>query len=69
MGSDSPEPYAALAGATVLANLSDSNITIGKASFRRELCASQSARTIAGYVYTAPAWASPRPTSPGTATP
>ena len=48
-----PSSYAALAGATVLANLSASNITIGKASFRRELCASQSARTIAGYVYTA----------------
>ena len=48
-----PSSYAALAGATVLANLSDSNVTIGKASFRRELCASQSARTIAGYVYTA----------------
>jgi NAD+ synthase (glutamine-hydrolysing) len=48
-----PSTYGALAGATVLANLSASNITIGKAGFRRELCASQSARTIAGYVYTA----------------
>ena len=48
-----PSTYAALAGATVLANLSASNITIGKADFRRELCASQSARTIAGYLYTA----------------
>jgi NAD+ synthase (glutamine-hydrolysing) len=48
-----PSTYAALAGATVLANLSASNITIGKAGFRRELCASQSARTIAGYLYTA----------------
>jgi len=48
-----PSTYAALAGATVLANLSASNITIGKAGFRRSLCASQSARTIAGYVYTA----------------
>ena len=48
-----PSSYGALAGATVLANLSASNITIGKAGFRRELCASQSARTIAGYVYTA----------------
>jgi NAD+ synthase (glutamine-hydrolysing) len=48
-----PSSYAALAGATVLANLSASNITIGKAGFRRELCASQSARTIAGYLYTA----------------
>jgi NAD+ synthase (glutamine-hydrolysing) len=48
-----PSSYAALAGATVLANLSASNITIGKADYRRALCASQSARTIAGYVYTA----------------
>ncbi|HTU84203.1 MAG TPA: NAD(+) synthase [Solirubrobacteraceae bacterium] len=48
-----PSTYAALAGATVLGNLSASNITIGKAGFRRLLCASQSARTIAGYLYTA----------------
>ena len=48
-----PSTYGALAGATVLANLSASNITIGKADYRRELCASQSARTIAGYLYTA----------------
>jgi NAD+ synthase (glutamine-hydrolysing) len=48
-----PSSYAALAGATVLANLSASNVTIGKAGFRRELCASQSARTIAAYLYTA----------------
>ncbi|HEX4672069.1 MAG TPA: NAD(+) synthase [Solirubrobacteraceae bacterium] len=48
-----PSTYGALAGATVLANLSASNITIGKADYRRALCAAQSARTIAGYVYTA----------------
>jgi len=48
-----PSTYGALAGATVLANLSASNITIGKAGFRRSLCSSQSARTIAGYLYTA----------------
>lgn len=48
-----PSTYAALAGATVLANLSASNITIGKSGFRRSLCSSQSARTIAGYLYTA----------------
>src|SRR5919199_661932 len=34
-----PSTYAALAGATVLANLSASNITIGKAEYRRDLCA------------------------------
>ncbi len=48
-----PSTYSALAGATVLANLSASNITIGKAEYRRSLCASQSARTIAAYLYTA----------------
>jgi NAD+ synthase (glutamine-hydrolysing) len=45
--------YGAMAGATVLANLSASNITVGKADFRQLLCASQSARAIAGYVFTA----------------
>jgi NAD+ synthase (glutamine-hydrolysing) len=47
-----PSTYGALAGATVLVNLSDSNVTIGKADYRRLLCASQSARTIAAYVFT-----------------
>jgi NAD+ synthase (glutamine-hydrolysing) len=48
-----PSTYAALAGATVLLNLSASNITIGKADYRRLLCASQSARCVAGYAYAA----------------
>jgi NAD+ synthase (glutamine-hydrolysing) len=48
-----PSSYAALAGATVLCNLSASNITIGKADYRRDLCASQSGRCIAAYLYTA----------------
>ena len=48
-----PSTYGALAGATVLANISASNITIGKADYRRQLCGAQSARTIAGYLYTA----------------
>jgi NAD+ synthase (glutamine-hydrolysing) len=48
-----PSTYGALAGATVLANLSASNITIGKADYRRTLCESHSARTISGYLYTA----------------
>ena len=48
-----PSTYGAMAGATVLANLSASNITVGKADFRRTLCMAQSARTIAGYIYTA----------------
>ena len=48
-----PSTYGALAGATVLANLSDSNVTIAKADYRRLLCASQSARTISGQVFAA----------------
>ncbi|HET7880745.1 MAG TPA: NAD(+) synthase [Acetobacteraceae bacterium] len=48
-----PSSEAALAGATVLANLSASNITIGKAETRRLLCASQSARCVAAYLYAA----------------
>ena len=48
-----PSTYGALAGATVLVNLSASNITVGKADFRRTLCMAQSARTIAAYIYTA----------------
>jgi NAD+ synthase (glutamine-hydrolysing) len=48
-----PSTYAALAGATVLANLSASNITIGKAEYRRSLCASQSGKCIAAYMYSA----------------
>jgi NAD+ synthase (glutamine-hydrolysing) len=48
-----PSSEAALAGATVLANLSASNITIGKADTRRLLCRSQSARCVAAYLYAA----------------
>ena len=48
-----PSAVAALAGATVLANLSASNITIGKADTRRLLCLSQSARCLAAYLYAA----------------
>ena len=48
-----PSTWAALGGATVLTNLSASNITIGKAAYRRELCASQSGRCVAAYLYTA----------------
>ncbi|MEZ4681796.1 MAG: NAD(+) synthase [Caldilineaceae bacterium] len=48
-----PSTFAALAGATVLANLSASNITIGKADYRHQLCAGQSARCLAAYLYSA----------------
>jgi NAD+ synthase (glutamine-hydrolysing) len=48
-----PSSYAALAGATVLVNLSASNVTIGKAEYRHSLAANQSARCLAAYLYTA----------------
>jgi NAD+ synthase (glutamine-hydrolysing) len=48
-----PSSYAALAGATVVLNLSASNITVAKADYRRELVASQSARCLAAYLYSA----------------
>jgi NAD+ synthase (glutamine-hydrolysing) len=48
-----PSTYAAMAGATILANLSASNITIGKAEYRRSLCASQSGKCLAAYMYSA----------------
>lgn len=49
----SPSSYAAMAGATVLLNLSASNITVAKADYRRILAASQSARCLAAYLYSA----------------
>ena len=48
-----PSSYGAMAGATVIANLSASNITVGKADYRRLLCVAHSGRTITGYLYTA----------------
>jgi NAD+ synthase (glutamine-hydrolysing) len=48
-----PSTWAALAGATVLVNLSASNITVGKAEYRRALCAGQSGKCIAAYLYSA----------------
>ncbi len=48
-----PSTYAALGGATVLLNLSASNITVGKAEYRRALCAQQSAKCLAAYCYAA----------------
>ncbi len=48
-----PSSEAALAGASVLANLSGSPITVGRAETRRALCRGQSARCIAAYVYAA----------------
>jgi NAD+ synthase (glutamine-hydrolysing) len=48
-----PSTYAALAGATVVANLSASNVTIGKADYRKDLCAAQSGKCICAYLYSA----------------
>ncbi|MBN2515007.1 MAG: NAD(+) synthase [Deltaproteobacteria bacterium] len=46
-----PSSFAALAGATVLCNLSASNITVGKSEYRHSLVENQSARCIAAYLY------------------
>jgi NAD+ synthase (glutamine-hydrolysing) len=48
-----PSTLAALAGATLLANLSASDVTVGKADYRRLLAASQSAKCVAAYLYSA----------------
>ncbi|WP_018259485.1 NAD(+) synthase [Methylobacterium sp. WSM2598] len=48
-----PGALAALAGASVLVNLSGSPITIGRAESRKLLCQSASARCLAAYVYAA----------------
>src|SRR4051812_13554618 len=48
-----PSTVGALAGALILCNLSASNITIGKADERKLLCAAQSTRCSAAYVYAA----------------
>jgi NAD+ synthase (glutamine-hydrolysing) len=48
-----PSTFGALAGATILANLSASNITVGKTDYRRLLCAAQSAKCISAYLYSA----------------
>ncbi|WP_405561661.1 NAD(+) synthase [Streptomyces canus] len=48
-----PSAEAALAGATVLVNLSGSPITVGRAEDRKLLCRSASSRCLAAYVYAA----------------
>src|SRR6266566_8519387 len=48
-----PSSFAALAGASVIGNLSASNIIIGKEGYRHQLAANQSARCLAAYLYTA----------------
>jgi len=48
-----PSTQGALAGALILCNLSASNVVVGKADDRELLCASQSARCQAAYLYSA----------------
>jgi NAD+ synthase (glutamine-hydrolysing) len=48
-----PSSRGAAAGAELMLNLSASNIVIGKAETRRLLCASQSARCLGAYAYSA----------------
>jgi NAD+ synthase (glutamine-hydrolysing) len=48
-----PSTRAALAGALILCNLSASNIVVGKSDDREMLCASQSTRCQAAYLYSA----------------
>ena len=51
-----PSTRQALSGARILLNLSASNVLIGKAGDRALLCASQSARAMAAYVFAASGW-------------
>lgn len=46
-----PSSFQTLAGATIIANLSASNETAGKADYRRSLVGQQSARTVSAYIY------------------
>ena len=48
-----PSTSGAMAGALILCNLSASNIVVGKADDRELLCASQSTRCLAAYLYSA----------------
>lgn len=48
-----PSTRAALAGATVILNLSASNIVIGKSDERHLLCRAQSSRAVCAYAYSA----------------
>ena len=51
-----PSTRQALAGARIIANLSASNVVIGKADERAMLCASQSSRAVCAYVFAAAGW-------------
>lgn len=49
---NSPATTHAMAGATIIVNLSASNETVGKEEYRRMIVKSASARLITGYIYT-----------------
>jgi len=49
----SPSTKAAMAGATLLLNLSASNALVGKSEARHALCAAQSSRCLSAYLYSA----------------
>ncbi len=46
-----PSTFAALAGATILTNLSASNVTVGKEEYRNLLCSAHSGKCVAAYLY------------------
>ncbi|MDD5799475.1 MAG: NAD(+) synthase [Coriobacteriales bacterium] len=46
----------ALAGATLIVNLSASNAIVGKAAYRRDLVSGQSARLVCAYAYASAGW-------------
>ncbi len=48
-----PSTLAALSGATILTNLSASNVTVGKEDYRRLLCSSHSGKCVSAYLYSA----------------
>jgi len=48
---DPPSIHHALSGATIIANLSASDETIGKVGYRNQLISGQSSRLLCGYVY------------------
>ena len=48
-----PSTRAALAGATVMLNLSASNAIVGKSDYRETLCCAHSARCLSAYLYSA----------------
>lgn len=48
-----PSTFAALGGATILTNLSASNVTVGKEDYRKLLCSSHSGKCVSAYLYSA----------------